>query len=231
MAKRKRSGSFKRGRKRVRRRRSTIRIGSHRTTGTVMRVGKNVGSADRTTVKLVYCDTSEFNTALDSTSTFVWRGSSIEDPQFTVGGHQPRFHDQWNAMYVRYQVNACKVVCRILQIGTNHDAARCYLIASDSSAAPTAIDYCEHNGVRKAVIGQGKPSAMLSLYRTTRSVLGPKRAGQAASGANFGLNPVDEWFFKFGIHNDNVAGTLTVDVEFTLTYYCVLSERRQPNIS
>lgn len=229
MAKRKRSGNGK-SRSKRRRRRSTVTIGSHRRSGTVMKVGKNVGSADRMMVKLVYCDVWVLSTAAGSTETIVWRANSIEDPQYAVGGHQPRFHDQWAAFYIRYHVMACKIVCRVVA-HTLNNVCRVYLISSDNPNSPSANDYCEHMGVRKAVITANKNNATLSSYRSSRSVLGPLRTGQTSSGADFGSNPVDEWYWKFGLHNEHASTAAGIKVEFTLTFYCKFSERKQPSTS
>lgn len=59
------------------------------------------------TTSIRYVDTIVMEPGINQ-ATFAIRGNSINDPQYSVGGHQPLFHDQWNTLYTQYRVLKCK---------------------------------------------------------------------------------------------------------------------------
>jgi len=68
--------------------------------------------------RLTYLDTRELGPTSSSTQ-INYRLNSIFDPQYSVGGHQPAFHDQWALLYQRYRVVGCTWVLRFCHFGPN----------------------------------------------------------------------------------------------------------------
>lgn len=70
--------------------------------------------------RLTYCDTVTLGAG--NTAHF-WRINSLFDPDYSIGGHQPAFHDQWATLYGRYRVTFCSWHLRFMPqrsaLGTN----------------------------------------------------------------------------------------------------------------
>jgi len=61
--------------------------------------------------KLVYCDTKHMAQS-NSAQRHLFNLTSIFDPQWAVGGHQPAFRDNFAALYLNYRVLGCKFTLR-----------------------------------------------------------------------------------------------------------------------
>lgn len=82
----------------------------------------NIGPlTNRITSKLCYETGQVGNTTTTSPGTFTIRLNSLFDPQYAVGGHQPRGFDEMSAIYGEYRVLAAKVVmvCQPLSAGSH----------------------------------------------------------------------------------------------------------------
>jgi len=60
-------------------------------------------------VQLTYCDTVNVPSINGGSSPYKFRLNSINDPDYTATGHQPRGHDQWALIYKRYTVVGAQV--------------------------------------------------------------------------------------------------------------------------
>lgn len=60
---------------------------------------------DKLYVKLKYVDTSVINVAASSSTNWIFQ-SSLHDPFYGTGGHQPLYYDQYTTMFTKYRVFA-----------------------------------------------------------------------------------------------------------------------------
>lgn len=91
-SKRKRSGAMPKTKKRFRKRK------------TVKRQRAVKMFPKKQLVELTYCDEVLIPNVDAGSAPYKFRLNSIFDPDLTVGGHQPRGHDQWAAIYNKYCV-------------------------------------------------------------------------------------------------------------------------------
>ncbi len=67
------------------------------------------GFPDQMRVNLVYEDLYTLTTVSNPYTVYQWRGNGPYDPDFTGTGHQPRYFDQYAAIYNKYKVFASKI--------------------------------------------------------------------------------------------------------------------------
>lgn len=85
--------------------------------------------------KMRYCDNIAIPNHNAGAGPYVFRMNSIFDPDYTAIGHQPRFHDQIAAIYMKYCVIASKAYIELLSSGTSND--------SQGAGNPTVFAYLD----------------------------------------------------------------------------------------
>jgi hypothetical protein len=129
------------------------------------------------TVKLTYADT--FNVIVDDNTGggTMWnkfRTTSIFDPDYDVGGHQPLFRDPWATIYDYYSVLACNYTIRVWNaavdpisftaVGTNKQLLGCvnmYIMpttdASDCTNSGVIYPPAEMKNTRTDMLAPAQP--------------------------------------------------------------------------
>lgn len=158
-------------------------------------------------------------------NSYVFRLSSIHDPDFTGVGHQPVGHDELAALYERYQV--WKVDYHIEFANRSVSENQCVgYRCSDVSDTSTDRDVNIENGNGEwAMIGyngNGKKSFIGSVYpNNVHGVTYKQYMSNDDYGANFGSNPNEEAFLV--VYADGVGDdTDPVDAIVELVYHCKL---------
>lgn len=98
----------------------------------------------------------------------IFRANSVHDPDYTAGGHQPMYHDQYAAVYRKYKV----VSSKIQVTGTNDysDQANTMgnLIVVMPSLSPTTYgsitEACESKGVRYTQCQERRPCKVTNTF-------------------------------------------------------------------
>lgn len=98
----------RRTKKRPRRRRKTYRRRRRR----VPRL--KLGFPSHKIVKLRYCAPLNLDAPAGALGSHTYSMNSVFDPDFSGIGHQPRFFDQWAAIYGRYTVLGAKITVSII---------------------------------------------------------------------------------------------------------------------
>ena len=110
---------------------------------------------------------------------YVWRGNSVYDPYYAVGGDQPTGVDQWEAFYEKYKVFGSKIHASFINTdeSTSKAPVRMTLIPTTNTGfAPTSYDVSEIRGARTKLVnasgnGAGNRTGVTS-YNTGRAPLG-----------------------------------------------------------
>lgn len=104
-----------------------------------------------------------------------YRLNSLFDPRQAAGGHQPRFFDQWTAMYERYRITGAKVEVEAYN-QTNGGIATLFLIPLHYNAAvfTSSQQAFENKKVSSAMLTDQKP-VKLTRYFNIAQVEGVKR--------------------------------------------------------
>jgi hypothetical protein len=144
MAKRKRSAArYAASKRRAGTTKAAVRARARRGQGVVSRkvpfVLYNNLLQQSVMTRLTYCDTK----TLDPGATYAyhtWRAHSIYDPDYSAVGHQPLYHDQWQALYENYRVLKAVLHVDFISAATAADQAgayQTYVAGSDTYPFPT----------------------------------------------------------------------------------------------
>ncbi len=168
-------------------------------------------------VKLKYCFQEEISNIGGGLTTHQFRGNSCFDPDFTGIGQQPRYFDEYSAMYRNYRVMATGVKTRYInRTGT---VARMWTYArADSSVLTTKEDLCELNEGSVFSTDSRRVVAM-KRYFTTKGVFGPHMSETFNTRATTGNNPVTVWYLNVSILNVDPVGGLDGQLNVDLVFY------------
>lgn len=97
-----------------------------------------IGFPDRLTTILKYVEVNTF-TGSATPSAQSWAVNSAYDPNFSGGGHQPSFYDNFSAVYGRYFVRTFKVEIEITNTLTT-TAVEAACVYSDVSVSGSTVD-------------------------------------------------------------------------------------------
>lgn len=181
--------------------------------------------------KLLYTEVRDF-TNVAGLDAYVYRGNSINDPNFTGAGGQPNGHDEWSALYGMYTVLGCKfeVMC------DNHVAAdTCYVTILPSYNSATLTDAINASGSSRALsvmlAADANHEKGLVGYASSKDILDCKDiSDDVDNSAVFGNNPARAWYWHLYVQNlAGNANDMTVIVR--MTFYCQLSVAKALNLS
>lgn len=178
-----------------------------------------------------------------SYTAYQFRGNSVYDPYGTGTGHQPRYYDQYDALYNRYYVKACScevqfskraagvvmvglyatpeigVPCRMPYMGDSAGTFR-------STTAPDTGYWDETPNFTHATSSYATTDNQLVLRgrKYTREILDTKTIDPDQLTSNTGGNPFTQWYWMvvFGAPLDP-ALTDFGDATVTLVYDVVFS--------
>lgn len=148
--------------------------------------------------------------------TAVFRGNSLFDPEFAVGGAQPRGFDEWSALYERYIVYSCTIKLTFINEGTTGISG--VLVPSLSSSTLTSPFRGLELPYAKAVfipsVPQGRSYTMQQTMRTSQ-IWGDTVLNESSFGAVTSTNPSKAWYWQIALDSIPAGNTkaLTVFVE------------------
>lgn len=91
-------------------------------------------------VEMIYCDQITVPSKDAGDAPFKFRLNSIHDPDFTSGGHQPRGHDQYQAIYSKYCVVGAEVDVVPIYSSSSNTETTLMGFLDDDSAGDTGYD-------------------------------------------------------------------------------------------
>lgn len=183
--------------------------------------------ADTTFVKLKYLQI--FNLVHSTTlAASNMRGNSLFDPDFAVGGHQPRGFDQWAALYDRYCVYGCSIK---VTFTTPAPGICCYIrpfvdgaIVVSTVDAAMELPYTQYKisseGARRTIIAKAYNNTVKQFGITKNQQQDDEFSSLTTD------NPLKQWFWQLAAQNVDLttAGTTSAVVE--LVYYTKFTRRK-----
>lgn len=190
-----------------------------------------VGFGNRTVVKMSYFDVFvKTVNAANISQIYDYSLNGINDPDLTLGGHQPMMHDQLSAIYERYTVLSTKYT---VQISGNHGnsvpdgAVLIVNTVSDASSPGATLDgirrLVENGMSQNKIIGTDGDHTFVSFtgYVDQAKINGLSRSELISriGGSTFGSDPGDV-IHLIGMAQNNasvttaVALTITVQLEY-----------------
>lgn len=195
---------------------------------------------DRMLVKLTYIDTfRNANIALDgsgrpSVQRVKTYKSSLYDPDFAVGGHQPLWYDQYQVLYQKYRVHGIKYDIIVNNNGQNETF---YLMVRPYSSALIEVNYetlmergnCHWR--QGGSVNSGSDRVRMKGYMNVAKTLGISKRQVSLDDkfeSNWGTDPATMAYLNLYVANWLGSGT-TLTYTVKLTYYCSFHDRVTPN--
>lgn len=197
-----------------------------------VRVQRSVAPiSDVQILKLKYAITNVQLSTGGTPNSKLMRGNSVNDPEFSAGGHQPLGHDQWCAFYDKYLVMGSSIKVLIANT-SNTDHIKVALLPKDESTVVSSWDTLAERPYAKIRYGtpnNGSHSTpRLSGYMSTKKILGLKdlstQDDEYAAACNTDPSRPWYWHIYFQALNNTTAIILNVNVE--MTYYVKFFDRK-----
>jgi len=211
-------------------RRSTIK----RKRSPAWTIVKPLYMGDCAKLKMRYTDQGSL-TNVTGNPRLVFRGNSIWDPDFALGGQTVMGWQAWNQFYLRYRVLGSAI--RMTFASTNDAANRgnitCAVVPVSNTAQldATLVQSKQLPYAKVRSTQQGANVVTIKNYISTAKVEGipwnaPKIA--AAYSAAMNANPDGDftWFWAVTWGPMNGTAIISVDFDVTITYYVELFDRR-----
>lgn len=221
----KRQNGVKRRAKRQRKKRvnNTISVAPRQST-TVLNA--NTGVPDRAKVTLSYHDTFTMTPGAPR-GNWIFRGNSVYDPDYTSTGHQPRYFDQYMAIYSKYRVLSSRIVVESSSYSGNNPSM--FVVVPDTDP----ISFTSYS--QASEMPRARSSAILSIASrlsrkvvhnmSTRTILGlggPEIWDEDYSGT-VATNPTNMWYWNIYVQSldstTNVSNGMIVRIEYTVLFY------------
>lgn len=153
---------------------------------------------------------------------FQFRLNSLYDPQYAVGGGQPRGFDQWAGLYANYRVHGCKVVvyAQMLTAGYQGIMSLCH---RTTAVAPADLkEVLEQPAVTKKAFTGDKPGVVSKYYDLAKclSVSKMQYNSDDLYWAGIGADPDQILLGNISFVNTDEATSSNFVVRATITYYC-----------
>lgn len=184
---------------------------------------------DRLLTKMAYSESF----TLVSTTTPAYRifQSSLYDPRYTTGGHQPLGRDQWAAFYNHYKVHGIKYRISFINTSTT-DQVDVFALPKNTANVVGTLDtlweksYGKHRVL--GVEGSGGAVTTISGYMSCAKTLGRTKNqwnSEKAYGSDMGNDPAQLAFLHFYSQAADGATSVTVLGRVQLVFFCELSEK------
>jgi len=178
---------------------------------------------DTRIIKLKYSDTYPLaSTAAPALK--ILRGNSIFDPDQSGVGHQPLGHDEINSFYLRYYVFKTEIIAKF---SPNAAAPiKCVLVPTDQSSSFANISHAaEQARAQTGLVGYNGNTVTLKGIWNTSAIRGQHPNDLDDLQAQFGANPVLQWFIHLYTQDADLATNVTSYVDVTLVYHVKVMRR------
>jgi len=157
---------------------------------------------------------------------YTFRGNSCFDPDYTSGGHQPQYYDQFATLYTRYRVYGSRITVSAIneQVGS---ALRVTIIPSSEITTFTSSTYSlEHPYARplKLLGVGGLMSAQASCAMATAKILGlrSREILDQDYSALTSATPSSVWYWQIvaqDLSAENVQASMQVLITYDVEFY------------
>lgn len=182
------------------------------------------GFPEKMIVRLKYVDSHTLGDNTASMASFTYRCNSIYDPNYTAGGHQPFYHDQFAQIYQNYKV--VKMAFNLRALSTQGAANSNIFYGVDNINSDTTVDI-DPNTIRERPGSKFKyltPQAG-SMIKTGWNIKKSSVKDEDGYTATFGTNPTNTDFIRFYVCSaDGTAlptsvAKLTVEILYTVELF------------
>ena len=182
----------------------------------------------RMNVRLVYEDLITLTPGTPLAS-YVFRGNSLYDPDYTGTGHQPRYYDQLTPIYGRYKVLASE--CFIEMINGGASSGVLFALTPNTEILTFTTWQLASELPRSKVseiipVASRYPFKLRSKASTTQICgLLPYQVNDEDWSASVGSNPLQLWYWNINISSIDTTTNLAVSMRVRLVYDAVMYDR------
>lgn len=172
-----------------------------------------------------YCDLITISNSAATVDKYIYRANSIFDPNYTGGGHQPLWRDNYASIYNQYVVLGSKVTVKF-QAETTDESWVVGILGDDDTSSPTNIlTLMELNNSIWDVHGTSHAghTTLFLTYEPERDLgTNAKDDGYFAT-TNIGGDAPVQWYFIIYAYLMNASDTgkilnYTVEIEYTVKF-------------
>lgn len=162
-------------------------------------------------------------------ASYVFRGNSLYDPDYTGTGHQPRYYDQLTPIYGRYKVLASAITVEM--INGSPTAGAIFAITPNTEII-TFTSWQQASELPRSKTSQIVPIASrypfkLSSQATTKSICGllPYQVNDEDWSSSVGTNPVQIWYWNVNVASIDESTNVTVSLRIKMKYKAIMYDR------
>lgn len=192
------------------------------------RVPRNILKQTSTRVKMKYYDSFSITQATANLATsYVYRYTDINDPQYATGGHQPWGHDTYATLFQHYMVMGCTAKVTATVLGESSRSTSFWL-TNHAAASGTNIDELtelgENPASKGAIINGFRPITLKTSYSKNKIFRNTKNAELTAP---MNSPPTEQYYLIISLCNIWPM-VLSPEVQFTieLNYDVLLTENK-----
>lgn len=162
---------------------------------------------------------------------YVFRGNSLFDPDYTGTGHQPRYYDQLTAVYGRYKVLGSSITVEMINTSGGGGSGAVFAVTPNTeiitfTSWQTAAELPQSRVSDIVPIGSVYPFKIDHRVTTTQICgLLPYQVNDEDWSATIGSNPLHIWYWNINVAAVNSAVNVTVQVRVRITYDAVMYDR------
>lgn len=164
----------------------------------------------------------------DVPNIYLWKATSIFDPDQTGGGAQPSTHDELALFYNHYMVLGCKITIKAVLPSGSDGSTYLFLTSADNTTSTnrnTVFELMNNFDTTRRIMDKEHRTATISRTYSKKKSFGNMRDDDLT--ALFSADPVENKYFRIGTVNFGSGATpMPVDIEVTLDYTVLCSERK-----
>jgi hypothetical protein len=190
--------------------------------------GDLTGIPDSVTCELHYEDYFGASISSSDRATYVYRGNSLYDPDFTSVGHQPRYFDTYSSLYTKYKVLGSTMHIDVMSLYPTASTVATLVPLTDIILPTTFYQVAE---LPRAKVSQLIPvsarwSNTITSSVSTSQILGITR-GQLNDEDYSGTastNPNSVWYWNIGVFLPSVTTTI-YNIRVKIIYQAIFYDR------
>jgi hypothetical protein len=186
------------------------------------------GTADRSRVRLKYAmQTAQTSIVTTGAFSYVFRGNSVFDPDFTSTGGQPANFDDWAALYGNYRVFGSSIEVHVLTSTSGTECTSWVVAPRHSSTSLSSSSFYDAVAMPYArcnmynIYRTGAPDSHFKMNMTSARFLGlspTEFLGRDDCTAAVGANPALPWYWHVAAINVDTSVTSEVAIQVTIVY-------------
>lgn len=180
--------------------------------------------SDRYRTRLRYCDGFLLTGGGGTPASYIFRGNSIYDPNFTAAGHQPKGLTELSNLYKKYKVTDTRF--RVTATNSSGFPATLVVWPSRDNVVSSIIYQSAIENPRSSYVQLAMNGAKTShVNRKFQSIeiLGLQKLVDEDNGALVTNNPNNTWYIKMLTQSTALTNTVTVEcvveIEFDVVFY------------